>query len=249
MINRRRVGLPQRELTFNDFVELEYIENISDAYIDTNIKGHDKVSIDCKIMFTKMDDRNQFIAGNRNRNDATTASSNYAYAYFIWSDGRFGSAIRSSWPSYADYHAQANVEYRIKGAASHPFVYYSEIDEETQEVVEKQIDWTNSANTSGTYSRNMFLFNIHQPTHNKVYALRGRLYYCKIYVKGTLERDFIPVMQKYTGICGLWDKVHNIFYISPNTVRFVGGPVKVSGGGNALIINLLWGFSLERRAA
>jgi hypothetical protein len=62
-------------------------------------------------------------------------------------------------------------------------------------------------------------------------TLKGKLYEFKLYNSvNTLIRVYVPVMRKYTGECGRWDKVEGKFYTSPNKVRFVGGPVKVSGG-------------------
>lgn len=47
------------------------------------------------------------------------------------------------------------------------------------------------------------------------------IYYCKLWYEKTLVRDFIPVRRKTDGKIGLFDKITNKFYISPNGQNFI----------------------------
>lgn len=53
--------------------------------------------------------------------------------------------------------------------------------------------------------------------------LKCKIYGCKIYDGDTLVRDFIPMYQKSKDLYGLWDRVNEEFYTSPNGVKFTGG--------------------------
>lgn len=46
------------------------------------------------------------------------------------------------------------------------------------------------------------------------------LYYCKFIYDNTVVRDFIPVRRKLDGKLGMFDKITNLFYTSPNGVEF-----------------------------
>ena len=51
-----------------------------------------------------------------------------------------------------------------------------------------------------------------------------KLFYCRIYNENTeLIRDYIPMYQISTDTYGLWDRVNEEFYTSPNGVKFTGG--------------------------
>ena len=51
------------------------------------------------------------------------------------------------------------------------------------------------------------------------------LYDCKIYQGENLVRDFVPVMQKYTGISGLFDVVEGRFYTSNTKHELIAGGI------------------------
>ena len=79
-----------------------------------------------------------------------------------------------------------------------------------------------------TSSINIFLFNY--PMANGLVShnyMSGKMYGAKIYNKGTLVRDFVPVIQQSTGKYGMYDKVNGVFY--PNAAAsgddFTPGPI------------------------
>ncbi|MEE3490353.1 MAG: hypothetical protein VZR10_05765, partial [Methanobrevibacter sp.] len=48
------------------------------------------------------------------------------------------------------------------------------------------------------------------------------MYYFKIYNNDELVRDYIPVKRLSDNICGMYDKVNDIFYSSSNSTQFIG---------------------------
>lgn len=53
-------------------------------------------------------------------------------------------------------------------------------------------------------------------------AASMKIYSCQIYESGTLVRDYIPVKRNSDGVCGLWDKVNEVFYKSGSGTNFTG---------------------------
>lgn len=74
--------------------------------------------------------------------------------------------------------------------------------------------------TAGTFQLTvpLHLFHANGREQNNT---RYRLYSCQIYDNGTLARDFVPKLRS-DGKYGLWDKVEEKFYLSPNNIDFVG---------------------------
>ena len=216
---RRRLQMLQQYR--DDYVQVEYIENTSNAYINVGIKGYNGISIDTKLEFTT-NNKTMFLYGNRNRND-TNVSSNYAYAYYIDVDNYFSTNVTRSVRRYTDYQMQPNIKYRIEGTARKTTVSYMGIDEETQQEVEKSFDFTNAGSNSGTYSKISYFLNVNQQTYTDAYATLAKVYYLKVYADGQLVRDFIPMYRKSTDEYGLWDRVKEEFYTSPNGTKFRGG--------------------------
>ena len=50
-----------------------------------------------------------------------------------------------------------------------------------------------------------------------------KIYYCKMFYKGKMVRDFIPVRRMSDNKIGMLDKIENKFYTSPNRAEFTGG--------------------------
>ena len=57
-------------------------------------------------------------------------------------------------------------------------------------------------------------------TSNTNYILNGKIYYCKIYNKNTLVRDYIPVLDK-DGIACFYDKVEGKYYYNQGDGEFL----------------------------
>lgn len=67
-----------------------------------------------------------------------------------------------------------------------------------------------------------------------VSSCKAKIYSCKIYENNILVRDFIPMYQISTDTYGLWDRVNEEFYTSPNGVKFTGGARVVADANDNL---------------
>lgn len=77
--------------------------------------------------------------------------------------------------------------------------------------------------THPTKLGHIYLFGCNENDSGNVSNVNGirTIYYCRIWNTSTLVRDFIPVYRKEDGVMGLFDKITNLFYISPNGHQFV----------------------------
>lgn len=56
------------------------------------------------------------------------------------------------------------------------------------------------------------------------YSNNCRMYYCKIWDKGALVRDFVPCYRKADNKPGMYDKVNDVFYTNDGSGEFTLGP-------------------------
>lgn len=201
-----------------DFIRVEYIENLLNAYIDTGLTCNTSYSIDTNIVLSSIN-RIHYLCGGREKNDVIDSDSNYSWGLFIDSDNKFGQMCVRTNSKYSDYTAEANLNYHITGTVRDTTVEYQE---ETTGTL--SFNWTNSAGDVSTYGQNLYLFNVYQPNINANNSLIGKMYYFKIYDGSTLIRDFVPMFQISTRKYGLYDKVNNVFYPSIGPDEFSGGP-------------------------
>lgn len=103
----------------------------------------------------------------------------------------------------------------------------------------------NVYNTTYRCVDTLCLFCDHRPDASAI-AYPLKMKYMKIIIDGVLTRDYIPVRKETTGY--MYDKVSSTLFGNAGTGDFIIGPDKI-GGGKSLVINMLCGFSVERRAA
>ena len=209
MISRRRDCRPRSTQTFYDFVRCEYIENTSNAYIDTLIKGSNKISIQLKYIFKK--------------NSESTSSG------FI-----FGSRVANNDRQYGIINSY-NSQFRFGNtASSDAFITDTDIlvtlDNTEKHYEMKILDSSNNllhtlTTPDSTFSNNynLYIFGVNNSNTLDPFVDTTKLYSCKIYDEDELVRDYIPMYRKSTKEYGLWDRVEEKFYTSPNGVKFTGG--------------------------
>jgi hypothetical protein len=198
------MGLAQlREAKRKDFVRVEYIENTSTAYIDTNIQFNLSMEINGK--FQNMDNT----TSERDRRYFGGATTWKGYGLSVSEN----SIMLNEALSWDDGIKTYNV--------STPF----EIHYKNKSVTVN--NYTVNLNTTkgnSTEVPTIYLLAEHRPNTAAISFLIGRLYYFKIYNENdVLVRDYIPMYQISTDTYGLWDRVEKKFYTSPNGVKFIGG--------------------------
>ena len=186
--------------------EVAYIENTSNAYIDTGYKAGTNTRIVIRMMMTTT---GKYVWGAR------TAANNKAFGFYgadSQSKARwdYGNALLQG-----NFKCATNKIYTIINSSNILVVW----DETTK--TSYSINCTASVFQC---DYNMYLFGVNQKDSYAA-TTRGLLYGCQIYDDNILVRDYIPARLKSTEKYGLWDKVNGVFYTSPNGVDFSGASV------------------------
>lgn len=220
---RRLMGLAAlRQAAADDFVRVEYIENTSYAYIDTGVIPNSKY-YDVEIKF--------FNSGNKTQTCLFGARNSYTNLFYsFWPNADSFKEVRATngtngrWANY-DQSIDTNNKVSI-------FKLNENAVSLTVDGVENTWNITNS--TYGATKR-LFLFNCNNNNSiEPIWKFIGRVYYFKIYHNGVLVRDYIPMYRKSTKEYGLWDRVNEEFYTSPNGVKFTGGARVVADANDNL---------------
>ena len=215
---------------YNIYRRVEYIENPSNAYIDTDVLMTNKTRIETILkcnrrlaqmtLFGVMDRVNGDVYTNGQRNGSTL----FAFSMADASDG-------GDWISTGVYSAN-----KLK------FIYDTTYTKSAQE----NLFGLTIYNEDGTllkYTSPKYYINAYSTsqasicicTANPTLSANGgvgvgrfaplNVYYFKIINtnNNTIVRDFIPVKRINDNVYGLWDKVEGKFYISPNGTQFTGG--------------------------
>lgn len=191
----------------DEFVRVEYIENTSNAYIDTKL-------------FTVYDDGRTYkhivnlsytVTNERQLNGAN------GNGYFgIDKNGKFECAyIQDSAIAAGDSWHNINFSYVSPTNTSLNIKYV--ID---NQLLEKNL----SKVTLYNYPYAIFIFAIGgRNDAAPSFFCKERIKSYQIYIDDVLVRNFIPVLNKATDEYGMYDLVEKKFYVSPNGTKFVGG--------------------------
>ncbi len=207
---RRLMGLAQlRESKRKDFVRVEYIENTSTAYIDTNVKGSNNISLQLKYIFKKNseDTNSGFIFGSR----VAINDRQYGIINSYTSQFRFGNNV-----SLTDYITNEDILVTLDNTEKHNELKIFDSSNNLLHTL-------TTTNNSFSNNLNLYIFGINNNGSLITFSDTTKLYSCKIYDGTTLIRDYIPMYQISTDTYGLWDRVEKKFYTSPNGIKFTGG--------------------------
>jgi hypothetical protein len=185
------------------FVECNYIENTSTAYIDIGIaNGATSWRIDAIVSVNEA--KTGYIIGSR-------GASRYYQSVLVNSSMQFGTRMNNTTVYNTDYTLEIDKKYHLEGTPKSLTI----TDED-----EQSFTITNSGGFVSN-GHNIAIFNLASYV-NTAQAFHGRIYSLKYYNSGgTLIRDYVPgrLNRQY----GLMDKVNDVFYTSPNGVSFSGG--------------------------
>lgn len=199
---RRLMGLAAlRQAAADDFVRVEYLENISNAYIDTLIKPIANRRYVLDFAFTSTDSLQQ----NGCMQDLGNGTFNRCH---------FG--IRGTLIDFQGCLQRSIYNWQPVDTNRHIWeIGYRNV---------KFDDTTKGTTTNDNYLPNVTFCLFARKVNEQVqdFCLQ-RVYSFKIYNGDLLVRDFIPMYQISTDTYGLWDRVEEKFYTSPNGVKFTGG--------------------------
>ena len=181
------------------FQEVEYVESNAKQYIDTGISINENVlnsgvKFIEKAIFTSVSTRN-------------TANGKNDLPYFFIGCTSGNKAYSGMGTSYRTSAVD------IKNT---PQVF--ELDSTLKQFIIDGDVASTYANVDGETEANIFLFDISLPTRN--YACHMKLYYCKIYIAGILQRDLVPCYRKSDNVVGLYDLANDVFYTNQGTDEF-----------------------------
>ena len=210
---RRLMGLAAlRQAAADDFVRVEFLENTSTAYIDTLIKpiANRRYVLDCA--FTSTDSLQQ----NGCMQDLGNGTFNRCH---------FG--IRGTLTDFQGCLQRSIYNWQPVDTDRHIWeIGYRNV---------KFDDTTKGTTTNDNYLPNvtfcLFARKVNEQAQD--FCLQ-RVYSFKIYNGDLLVRDFIPMYQKSKDLYGLWDRVKEEFYVSPNGVKFSGGARVVADANDNL---------------
>lgn len=193
-----------------EFIECDWIENTSTAYIDSGIiPNANTFKIEVKYYRAASEKTGICVCGARN----AYATRNYSF----WTSADYVDSVRvttgskSSWTQKTIATLEKTCIFTLANRAA------------SLDVDGVTTSWT--AENPSTYgaTRNMYIFNCNNNgAVTNMWSFLGKIYYFKIYKSNVLQRDFVPAYQVSTQKYGLLDKVNDVFYISPNGVDFAG---------------------------
>lgn len=179
------------------YTQLQYIESSGKQYIDTGFKPNNNTRVVMDAQFLTTPSGNSTILGAR----TSATSKNYALMYLNSGE------IRSD---YNNVYTQT-----WNGVGTNKFVV--DKDKETTTLNGVSQSYTNSAFQC---EYNMFLCALNNAGSSR-WPSSLKIYSCQIYDNGTLVRDYIPA-KNTNGVCGLYDKLNNVFYSSASDTDFTG---------------------------
>lgn len=200
---RRLMGLAAlRQAAADDFVRVEYIENTSNAYIQTDIIPNANTGLKTKAYFT--DSRDVYFVGLRNDGGNTR-----------WGIGHGGAGFYYCYGTYQGTNRLVDTkgEFYLNYKNDKKFITIDLDDSSTLT--------SNLPNLSFTPKFGIRIFGAAGSGANTI--VKSRIYYLQITQGTEIIRDFIPMYQISKDTYGLWDRVTEEFYTSPNGVKFTGG--------------------------
>ena len=100
--------------TTPEFITVEYIENTSNAYINTGRNPFNGLKFDACFSISTLD-RNNYLIGRRAKNNAINTSTNYMAGIFVDTNNNIGVGYNRTDVRYTNHVVQANAKYYISG--------------------------------------------------------------------------------------------------------------------------------------
>ena len=192
-----------------EYTPCQYIQNTSDSYINTGVKGDGSQRIECVFMpITKNTGWNCVYGARDNAgvNDniyiySNTDSKNYTKQGYVGYYNTTNNSLTVASPSLNVKHTfiQNRGTFTLDGATVKTYT-----------------------NATFTSTANTFIFDGSNNNTRGNYKGLFRLYSFKMYINNILVRDFIPVKRNSDNKFGLYDLVNRTYYTSASSNAFAG---------------------------
>lgn len=187
------------------YTEVEYIESTGTQYIDTGVSAPEGCRVQCKVAYTSLSSTLAVVFGSHDaappyyRNFLAATSSTWELGAYGTSD--FGSPITNT-----VYEIDVNTKSGEIGCSVNGNTY----------TINQSI-----APSAQRSALSVYLFALHYA--DGLFSAKMKAWWYKIYVGGTLVRDFVPCKNP-SGAVGLYDTVNGTFYGNSGTGVFTAGP-------------------------
>lgn len=187
-----------------DYRQIPYIESTGTQYIDTGFQPDQNTRIVMEVQVTEQDTSTICIFGARNE-----AIASATLACVLWSMNN-GTTIRSDY-----FGDNKTVSFDMPGRLVR-------VDKNGHICMVNNVVLTNELDL-GHSALSLYLLTCNNAgSVNSAYNTKAKLYACKIYDKGTLVRDFVPV-EDIGGAIGMFDLIGQTFYGNAGTGVFIPG--------------------------
>jgi len=186
-----------------EYQEVEWIECVGGAYIDTGYQPNSSTRIKAKISLADNHSQGYHLFGAR------TSLSENNYSMIALADK---TTFRSDYGGQGETMSVAQSDYHL-------------IDKNGNTTT---VDGTTETATAVTFSTpyNLFLFKMNNGGSAASTLAEIRFSYCMIYNNGTLIRDLVPCFRIADDVMGMYDRVNGVFYTNAGTDSFrVGGNI------------------------
>lgn len=187
----------------NQYQRVEYIESTGTQYIDMGVIPTIDTTVECEIAQNTGD---RFIYGSR-----TSATASDKHTFNFSTNNQIYPQLGNSNTDAISYRYNLGEVVTVKNGKDGAFV---------NGVLVKS--YAGVTFTESTLP--MYLFGLNTPAEAVTKrSFIGRIYFFKIWEKGTLIRDYVPCYRKSDGVIGLYEKVSGNFYTNAGTNSFVKG--------------------------
>ena len=191
-----------------EYVQLEYIQGDSFAYIDTGINA--TCGVDVEVMYTLTDLNNQAIFGAR---DNRESGETFRFWNIIYDSNFMTVGDIDNYVSYPVPIVGQTYVHKLITNSSGCWIYYDGIEASHINYVRDILDGK------------IWLFKIHTPHGGIQYKGNCKMYYAKLWENGNLVRNMLPAQRISDGFIGMYDTVNKKFYINNGTTgSFTCGP-------------------------
>lgn len=192
-------GDQKMDLKTWEYTPCNYIENPSNAYIDTGYIIKNTTSAEVKFQYTTVKAQS-YIFSN---------SGTWEAIFAFYTNGK----------THMAYSAHNSVYYKDTAITPNTNIHTIKLGP-CSAASYAYYDNTSFSYTAGTRKNEQL--RLFQSVGGYGPGL-AKIYYAKFYENGNLVLDFIPVKRISDGKYGLYDRINHTFNISPNGVDFLGG--------------------------
>ena len=202
----------------NGYTEVEYVENTSRSYFNTNFKPNQDTRIVADMQCVTSSQYGRFI-GCGGYNSSNAIQFDY--------ESYYNGTLHISWGAVASWTTYSNCvgDYNRHIYDWDKNYFYRDKGENNQFSASTTYTPFQCTDNLGIFT---FIQNGSPSAQYSTEYLFGRLYSFKIYDNGTLVRDLVPCTRDSDNVAGAYDIVNDVFYYTPNYTSYpmtAGDPI------------------------